>query len=223
MRKWGILISLLYAGILMVVLIPSASLLFKAPESWHKFVGELRDAYGEPVLWILIAVVLASQASLLFLSVDTSHKRLKPRAHIAISSAVAGALTALLFSAMIWSVGFAARGDDFWSRLFDHEINIFLFWGALWLFWGVVFFMYLRNSSDAVACVVSWLLRGSVLELLIAVPCHVIVRRRHDCSAPLVTSFGIVTGIAIMLLAFGPSVFFLYKKRLDSYQTAKTP
>jgi len=52
---------------------------------------------------------------------------------------------------------------------------------------------------------------------LVAVPCHVIVRRRDDCSAPIATSFGIVTGIAVMLLSFGPSVLLLYKKRLDAY------
>jgi hypothetical protein len=85
------------------------------------------------------------------------------------------------------------------------------------LLWGIFFYVYLRGASAAVTRVISWLLRGSVLELLIAVPCHIIVRRRQDCSAPIVTSFGIATGIAIMLLAFGPSVLLLYKKRLDEY------
>jgi hypothetical protein len=32
----------------------------------------------------------------------------------------------------------------------------------------------------------------------------VVARQREDCSAPFATGFGIATGIAIMLLAFGP-------------------
>lgn len=89
--------------------------------------------------------------------------------------------------------------------------------GRLWLTWGILFYLYFRDSSAVLTKIISWLLKGGILELLVAVPCHVIVRRRHDCSAPAATSFGIASGIAIMLLSFGPSVLFLYKKRLDSY------
>jgi hypothetical protein len=87
----------------------------------------------------------------------------------------------------------------------------------LWLVWGIVFYLYFQNSSNVTSRLVSWLLKGSVLELLIAIPSHVIVRRRDECTAPAVTSFGIVTGIAVMLLCFGPSVLLLYKKRIDAY------
>ncbi|HKV63345.1 MAG TPA: hypothetical protein VJO16_15645 [Candidatus Acidoferrum sp.] len=218
MRKWGIVISVVYALILLGLIVPVVIFFsgFKF-DSAAKFFAGVRDAYQDWFFWVPAGAILVSQVLLLFLSVDTSQKRLKPRAHILTSVAVGAVLTALLSSAALWSVGFAIRGDKFWGKFFDEETNILLFWGGAWLLWAILFYFYFRNSSDAVTRLISWLLRGSVLELLIAVPCHVIVRRRQDCSAPLATSFGIATGIAIMLLSFGPSVLFLYKKRLDSY------
>jgi len=220
MRKWGILISAFYALILLALIVPGA--IFLGGVRYHnkkKFLGGVNEACGDWVLWLLIAAVLASQALLLFVSIDTSEKRLKPRAHIMVSCVAAALLTALLTSGIIWSLGFTIRGDNFWQSFFEKEASLLLFWGALWLFWGIVFYLYFRNSSESVSRLMSWLLKGSILELLIVVPCHVIVRRRQDCSAPLATSFGIATGIAIMLLSFGPSVLFLYKKRLDSYSS----
>ena len=67
--------------------------------------------------------------------------------------------------------------------------------GALWVLWGIIFYLYFRNKSDVVNRLISWLLKGSVLELLIAVVCHVMVRRKDQCCAPTVTSFGITAGI----------------------------
>jgi hypothetical protein len=222
MRKWGIVITALYALILLGLIVPGAVLIsgFK-PDHWAEFPSGILELYQEWLFWIPAAVILAGQALLLFLSVDTSQKRLKPRSPILVSVTVGALLVALLSSAVIWSLGLAVRGDNFW-KLFDRETNILLFWAALWVLWGILFYFYFRNSSSVVTSLISWLLKGSVLELLIVVPCHVIVRRRHDCSAPIATSFGLATGLAIMLLSFGPSVLFLYKKRLDSYSPAKT-
>ena len=74
--------------------------------------------------------------------------------------------------------------------------------------------------------IVNWLLRGSGLELLVAVPSHVWARRPDDCSAPAVTGYGIATGLAIMLLSFGPGVFFLSEAaraaRTEFRMTART-
>jgi WD40 repeat protein len=86
-----------------------------------------------------------------------------------------------------------------------------------WCFWGMVFYRRAKNDDpkSLVKRCTQWLLRGSILELLVAVPSHIIVRRRDDCCAPLGTFWGITTGISIMLLCFGPGVFFLFVERIN--------
>ena len=224
MRKWGIIISLVYVVIVVVILFP---LVFGplAAGGWPYaggFVTGLAKFYqGAWFVAIPIAILLPSQMILLFLSVDTSFKKLRPRAHVAVTSAVAAGLFAMLAFLAIWSIDGAVRGDNFGNGYADTVPKFLCFCVGLWLLWAIVFYLYAQNVAQPVTRAVSWLLKGSVLELLIAVPCHVIVRRRHDCSAPVVTSFGIVTGIAVMLLSFGPSVLLLYKKRLDEYTERK--
>jgi len=221
MQKCGAVISIFYALIVLGVLVPvSVMLVGEDLQDLPKLPRAVRELYTAGATWIPVAAVLSGQVLLLFLSVDTSWRRLKPRSHIFVSCAVAGMLVALLTIALVFCLKAGIQGDKF-----DHigartvtGVQILGFAGLLWLCWGFVFFAYLRNSSEVVTRMVSWLLRGSVLELLVAVPCHVIVRRRDDCSAPMATSFGIVTGIAVMLLSFGPSVLLLYKKRLEGYE-----
>ncbi len=211
--------STVYALVVVGMLVPGAILVSgNASSSWEIFLGDWRGIYKEWMTWVPIVMVAVGQALLLFLSVDTNWKRLKPQRHIAVACVMAGGLTALLASSAIWSVGFAVRGNDTWATIFNERAPVLGFVMTLWVLWGVVFYVYLRNSSEAITRIVSWLLRGSILELLIVVPCHIIVRRRHDCCAPMVTSFGIATGIAVMLLSFGPSALLLYKKRLDAYR-----
>lgn len=217
MRKWGIVISICYALILLSLILPMAVAIIGPRLSPSHLWQGIMEACHEWRVWVPLGIFLAGQPLLLFLSVDTSFKHLKPRAHILVSCTVAALLFAVLTAAGIWSFGVGVSGDTFGDTYFSAERNVWGFCFVLWLLWGILFYFYFRDSSAIVTRLLSWLLKGSVLELLIAVPCHIIVRRRHDCSAPIVTSFGIATGLAIMLLTFGPSVLFLYKKRLDSY------
>jgi len=216
MRKWGIVITTVYALIVLILVDPFVALI---TNNGYLFRG---NYYSEWLLWVLVAALVAGEALLLFVSVDTSRQRMKPRSHILVSCVTGAMLFALLAYGAICSLGVGVYGDKFGGGFFDSRARILSAWGVLWLLWGIVLYLYLRNSVAVVTRIVSWLLKGSVLELLVAIPCHVIVRRRGDCCAPAATSMGIATGIAIMLLSFGPGVLFLYKKRLDSYSRHKS-
>ncbi len=219
MRRWGIVISLVYALILVGLLVP-AGVLLGGDHGLLSFYRDLKGAYGEWVLWLPVTTLLLGQVALLMLSVDTSQRKLKPRSPVLQSALIAGMLFLVLSVGVFSSVGVALYGDSFFDKLPDSGLWILGAMGLVWVLWSVVFYLNLRGKTGIAPRVVNWLLRGSVLELLIAVPAHVIVRRRNDCCAPVATSFGITSGIAIMLLSFGPGVLLLYKKRIDAYREA---
>jgi hypothetical protein len=220
MRRWGAVITLFYALVLVVLLVPAGLLLVGDISSGAGFQQALKEAYAFGGTWVSMGLLVCAQALLLFLRVDTSFRRLKARAHILVSAATTAFFLGLLTVAGIFSAWVGLKGEkglNLVDRLPAGAASLLIAWAALWLVWAIAFYLFSRDSGDPVTRAVSWLLRGSVLELLIAVPAHVMVRRRHDCSAPVVTSFGITTGVAIMLMSFGPSVLLLYKKRLDGY------
>jgi hypothetical protein len=88
--------------------------------------------------------------------------------------------------------------------------------GILWLAWTLIFFRLSRNTepaADVVSHQCRLLLKGSILELLIAVPTHIVARARDYCCAGVMTFIGIALGVSVMLFSFGPAVFFLYVER----------
>lgn len=105
----------------------------------------------------------------------------------------------------------AAPGSDLFVLL--HVAGLVL---LFWLIWGLIFYHFAKadEAETLVKRVTKWLLRGSILELLVAVPSHVILRQREECCAPMASFWGIVTGISVMLLSFGPGVLFLFAARL---------
>ena len=122
-----------------------------------------------------------------------------------------------LFSFTDWLLGHRTNGQPpqvdvtGWGMFISAALTVAVFW----VIWALIFQRFAKSDEpDALLKrVTRWLLRGSILELLIAVPSHVIVRRRDDCCAPAGTFWGIATGISVMLLCFGPGVFFLFVER----------
>jgi hypothetical protein len=160
--------------------------------------------------WISVGLLIASQAALLFISVDRSRNRLKPRRSLGTAVVATSFTVALLCLGILSNIAVILLGDE--------GFNWGWFWlplpAVLWIGWGIVFFLYRERLSASLTRAVGWLLNGSVLQLLVAVPAHIVARERDDCCAPVISAFGIATGIALMLVAFGPSVLFLYQDRL---------
>ena len=86
---------------------------------------------------------------------------------------------------------------------------------GVWIAWGVVFgLIAARRGPESVGMKLHrWLIAGSVLELLVAVPAHIIVRRRNECCAGNGTGIAICVGVGIALISFGPSVLLLFFMR----------
>jgi len=107
----------------------------------------------------------------------------------------------------------------------DYVFGIIAVVALLWLAWALIFYRFAKTDDPnaLVKRTMRWLLRGSILELLVAVPSHIIVRNRNDCCAPMGTFWGITTGLSIMLLCFGPGVFFLFVERCGRLRPAKPP
>lgn len=225
MKKWGLVVSVYYLVVVLAMFWPFfLSGLYMMYDNgqftWQNYASRTRELYGEWRFAFPVAVVFVGQFLLLFISVDISNRRLKPRVRLLLPAILTGLFTAVLAFGACTSLLVTITGDKFFDYLDNHRPLLYsylLVWPVLWIVWGAVFYVYTRNKQNPISLCVSWLLKGSILEFLIAVPCHIIVRRRDDCCAPAATSLGLCTGIAIMLLSFGPSVLLLYRNRMAAY------
>ena len=129
----------------------------------------------------------------------------------------------VLVTAFIWWVAFMIWGEQ-------HITDDWLGWvllgtlGAGWAFWGVLFHRcYSPGDPKAfTAFIARWLLGGSILEMLVAIPSHILARQRNDCCAPNFTLLGLATGLAIALLSFGPGMFLLIAGRIRAKRRASS-
>ena len=239
MKRWAVLTVLLYALALLVLTLPVVLMAFG---NWGKNnstfgLHDLFEIYANWGYWLWLAILVAGQFLLLLLPIKITERRLPARRPLKIPVIVTAFFLANLLLAGLVSLLCAIFLDDgfnlftFVDRIaghFQQEPNSGgTTWGGItslllvmvffWIIWAGIFRRATRLDEPNALLKRStrWLLRGSILELLIAVPSHVIVRRRDDCCAPAGTFWGIATGISVMLLCFGPGVYFLFVERFQ--------
>jgi len=237
MKRWAVLTVLLYT---LALLLLTAPILLVAFGGWARSsIGwqDILKTYAAWGYWLWLAVLIGGQALLLLLPLKIAERRLPARRPLKIPVIVSAFFLANLFIAGVFSIlcivfqdnafnwlGFFSLSTTFqtqptsgdnsgWADLGGAMLTLVCFW----IIWAVVFRSFAKQDDPDTLLKRStrWLLCGSILELLIAVPSHVIVRRRDDCCAPAGTFWGIATGISIMLLCFGPGVFFLFVERFQ--------
>lgn len=213
MKRWAAITVGLYLLALLALTGPVVAAAF----SW----GDGRRLFQESGYWIWIGVSVAGQALLLVEPVVKAENRPVRRRHILTPIITSAFLLGLMCVGIVTAVVVAIWGDD-GSKMYeivgkDDYRPLWVFAAYVvtaWGVWAAVFWRFLKQTEPTVSSrPMKWLLAGSILELLVAVPSHVIVRHRADCCAPLATFWGIATGITVMLMAFGPGVFFLFVKR----------
>jgi len=234
MKRWAVLTVFLYALALIVLSIPVTLAAFA---NWGKndmnvHFHDLFQLYLQWDYWLWLGVLVGGQALLLLLPIDISERRLPARRNLKVPVIVTAFFLGSLCFAGILSILCAVIKDNglnvlsFVDKMFARDgqattpgviVNLLIDTSLFWIAWGFIFSRYARSDEpdDLMKRAVRWLLRGSILELLVAVPSHVIVRRRDDCCAPAGTFWGIATGISVMLLCFGPGVYFLFVERFE--------
>jgi len=208
MTKWAFWIILLYISLVMVLFAP---LLW-----WLAFLGESGSGlYGIWQFWSLFAIFILIQAGLLLVPVKITNDSYKPRRHVWVPISATALTLSIVLIGIIWSIIVAIWGDKPLEILYSWASLVFV--GVSWLIWSIVFYRFYRDAEPQTLThrLTAWLIRGSIVELLVAVPSHIIVRRRDDCCAPGFTFFGIATGLVIMAVAFGPGLYFLFRQRFE--------
>ena len=221
-KRWPVITVLVYALGVTAVFTPVVfCLVFWFGHQDAPGLSEVADSlltlYGEfSLFWIFCAILIISQALLLIIPVRIVKHRPKPHGGLWRSGIAAGAVFAIVVLVIVWAIAAAIFGDD----SIEDKIALFalIFLLVNWIVWSCIFRSFARNADPQCYFrrLMKWLLRGTILELLVAVPSHIIVRHKDICCADCITAAGIATGLAVMLISFGPGIYFLYSERIES-------
>ena len=190
MKRWALMVAALYAALLLVLIVPGAWLAF-APKCG------LGEAIGMLLFWpywIWLALMLLSQFALLAVPVRVASRRPVAQGPLWCSVLAGGLMAgALLAGAFLSLHELLLRDKGNGNGCAREAIALaMLTWGG----WTLIFFRISRHvkPADVVSRQCRRLFQGSVLELLIALPTHIVARARDYCCAGFLTFIGLTMG-----------------------------
>jgi len=211
MKRWAALTLLLYLVALTALSLPILVLAYPGEQ-------QLQGAF----FLYFVPFLALCQGILLLVPAAVAAGRPMRRRSVA-TAAIVGAIPMVIMvlaflgcvASMIWPENSPAREKVHYPDWINWAIIL-----ALWGCWGMIFYRFFssENPNAFTAKMTRWLLAGSILEVLVAIPSHIISRHRNECCAPVMSLLGIVTGIAVALMAFGPGVFLLFARRIKDKQ-----
>ena len=208
MKRWAILVAGLYCLILAALTVPVIMLSFN-----DQGIKDAAGVYAVWPYWIWLLVMVLAQAALLAVPVRFASRRPVTCGSLLPTVLASGLMMGGLIAGAVCALHEFATGSvetpefDGWCILGVMALS--------WCLWSLIFYRWGRKETaeDFIPRQSRTLLNGSILELLVAVPTHIVARHRNECCAGMMTFIGLAMGISVMLFSFGPSVFFLFAAR----------
>ena len=197
MKRWAVIVAILYTLMLAVLSLPVFMIAFVSQEMPK--LKEIIEFYGAWQWWLWLGVMGLAQWAMLAVPVRVAGRRPVTRLPLALTILAGGLMMGGLVSGALFSLfefAFAQQALEkpfgSWSTWFAIGLGV-----AEWCVWAMVFFRFSRTAEpeDLMSRQRTWLLKGSILELLIAVPTHIVARSRDYCCAGIMTFIGLTLGI----------------------------
>jgi hypothetical protein len=206
MKRWAVVVVLLYFLILIALTSPLILVAFHPRAT----VSDALWPFSEWRYWSGLGVMLVAQAFMMLVPVEVSLGRPTTQRSVLWPILASGLMMGVLGAGAAISIDEFLRKQEAGEAVLPWAVML-----ALWAVWTMVFYRSSRGAAamDVVARQCRYLLKGSILELLVAVPTHIVARARDYCCAGFLTFLGITFGVSVMLFSFGPGVFFLFAAR----------
>jgi hypothetical protein len=128
-------------------------------------------------------------------------------------------MLAVLFFSVNATLGefFGGGYHDLMSTLFN-DFYLYIVPLIIWIIFAVIgIIINLKKDEDNIyKKYLVAVLSGSLLELIITIPLHILIIKRGECLVGLLSMLGILGGFLVLMFVMGPAIFlfliFFYKK-----------